>query len=778
MQQGSCQLCGKPVLPLRTFEKIASIAKEKGMAERVFRLLCPACRRQRFARELLGERLEPIEPVRHVAKRRQDAIETVKQDHLRGTTVYKTECFICNQGCDARVHVKDGSVVLVEGDTSSPVTKGTLCAKGLASKGILYHPDRLLYPMKRAGERGEGKWERISWDEAYDSIVKNLRSVEKTYGPNSVLLATGTNRGWVGYFSRFANAYGKQCMGPGIAQCWFPRMTAGILTLGTPALENPYYEGSKCLLVWGVNPTATWPVKAVGMMDARSQGAKMIVVDPLLCETASKADLWLQLRPGTDAALALGMLHVIIEEGLYDRKFVERWCSGWDQFKKRVSEYPPERVAQITWVTEHLIREAARLYATTKPASITECLSIDQNADTISTTRALTILAAITGNIDVPGGNVISMPKKLHGRKAESGLDYLTREHHEKRLGSKEYPLLAGEACVMPSPSAHNHTVWQAVLTGKPYPVRAVYCHGNNMLVAYPNTPMVAEALMSLDFFVVADLFMTETARIADILLPCGSWMERGGVACHDQTSFNGIHLQQKVVQLGECRTDYTVLNELAAKLGFGERMFPSDDAYFDFLLQPSGVTYQEFKKKGRITIPDAFKKYEAKGFNTPSGKVQLYDPRLEEMGFDPLPGFREPTESPVSTPELAREYPLIFTTGGRVPVFRHSELRNIPALREIVPELLATINPETARRLSIADGDAIIIESPRGQMEARASLTEGIDPRVIQVASHWPGKNNVNLLTDNKTCAPIIGSAQLRCQLCRIRRKEEGPLG
>jgi anaerobic selenocysteine-containing dehydrogenase len=254
--------------------------------------------------------------------------------------------------------------------------------------------------------------------------------------------------------------------------------------------------------------------------------------------------------------------------------------------------------------------------------------------------------------------------------------------------------------------------------------------------------------------------------------------MERGGVALHDQTSFNGIHLQQKLAQIGECRTDYTVLNELAAKLGFGERMFPSDDAYFDFLLKPSGITYEELKKKGRISIPDTFKKYETNGFNTPSRKVQIYDPRLEELGFDPLPAYREPTESPVSTPELAKEYPLIMTTGGRVPVFRHSELRNIPVLKEIVPELLVTINPETASRLGIGDNDSIIIESPRGRMEARASLTEGIDPRVVQVPSHWPGKNNVNLLTDNKACAPMIGSAQLRCQLCRIRKKEEDGVG
>jgi anaerobic selenocysteine-containing dehydrogenase len=283
---------------------------------------------------------------------------------------------------------------------------------------------------------------------------------------------------------------------------------------------------------------------------------------------------------------------------------------------------------------------------------------------------------------------------------------------------------------------------------------------------------MVMDALRSLDFFVVADLFMTDTAKIADIVLPAGSWMERSGVSNNDQTSINNFHLQQKVVQHGECWTDYKIFNEMAKRLGFADRMFPDDEAYFDFVLEPSGMTFEEFRKVGVISVPYTFKKYEANGFKTPSGKIQLYDERLKDLGFDPLPGYHEPTESPVKTPELAKEYPLIITTGGRVPVFRHSELRNIPILREIVSELLVSINPKTAGELGINDGDLVTIESPRGNMEAKAYLTEGIDPRVVQVPSHWAGKNNVNRIMDNANCAPMIGSIQYRCQLCRVEKK------
>lgn len=748
-----------------------AIAVRKDLADRHHHFsFCRKCKSQLFAEQLIGNRLEKTDGVVPVFSRRREELRTVRTEPRLGTTVYKSECFICNQGCDALVHVKHGRVDRIEGDPSSGVTKGTLCSKGLVSRDLLNHPDRLRYPMKRVGERGEGKWERISWDRALDTIVHRLKETEEKFGEDSILLATGTNRGWVRYFSRFANAYGKQWIGPGIAQCFYPRMTGEILVLGSNAIENPEYDHTRCMLVWGVNPTNTWPVKGLGMMEARSRGAKMIVIDPVFSEAASKADMWLQIRPGTDAALALGFLFVIIEEELYDKAFVEEWCFGFDELRERVEKYPPERVEKITWIPEDKVREAARTYAAAKPASITQCLSIDQNADTISTSRSIAMLAAITGNIDVPGGNLIRMPMKEHHRSIETLSEYLTAEQHEKRLGSREYPFLAGEACIL-QPSAHNHAVWQAILTAKPYPIRAIYCQGSNMVAAYANTRMVMDALMSLDFFVVADLFMTETAGIADIVLPVASWMERNAVTHNDQTSINNFHLQRKTVQLGECRSDYTILNDLAKKMGFGDRMFPNDETYCDFLLEPSGMTFREFKKVGVISVPYTYKKYKAKGFNTPSRKVHLYDKRLKDLGFDPLPDYREPDESPVSNPDLAKEYPFIITTGGRVPVYRHSELRNIPILRALVPDLQVTINSRSAAELGIIAGDPVTIESPRGSVEAKAYISEGIDPRVLQIPSHWPGKNNVNRIMDNANCAPMIGSIQLRCQLCRIRK-------
>ncbi|HUW48216.1 MAG TPA: molybdopterin-dependent oxidoreductase [Patescibacteria group bacterium] len=657
MEKILCGKCGEPFIHRRVFNRFLEVAKEKNLIEfQDLLMLCPRCRTLNLAQKLVGNNLEWRVRSKFASKRRREKINPIKKDGRTGATVYKTECFICNSGCDATAYVKDGKVVKVEGDLSSPVTKGTLCAKGLASRSILYHSARLKHPIMRLVDRGGCKWKRISWNDALNAVVKGFGEVEKKYGRQSIALATGTSRGWLRFFNRFANAFGCQFTGPGTAQCALPRQTSSLLVLGSHAMECPDYDHTRCMLIWGVNPPATWPVKALGMMAAKARGARLIVVDPIFTETASKADLWLQVRPGTDAALTLGMLNVVIKEELYDKDFVDKWCVGFEELRERVQRYPPARVAEITWVPEEQIIEASKKYATTKPACVTQALAIDQNADTISTSRAIAMLSAITGNIDVPGGNIPLMPTGVIPASApELTLrDRLSKESHEKRLGSRDYPLLAGEWC-MQNPTAHNATLWKAILTGEPYPVRALYCQGSNMLLCYANAKMVESALLSLDFFVVVDLFMTPTAELADIVLPAACWLEREAVTYQHHVSFSNVHLQQKVAEIKECWTDIKILNELAKRLSVGELMFNSDEEYFDFLLRPRGITFKEFKRLGMLSVPYKYRKYEKENFKTQSGKVELYSRRLEDLGFDPLPSYREPSESPFSTPDLAK---------------------------------------------------------------------------------------------------------------------------
>ncbi len=776
-----CKKCKDPFVSVKLFQKISKVISEKRPAKVLEALaLCPKCRRENFVQTLVGNDLQRVSVRGYVPKRRAEKLEPIRFDARTGATVLKSSCFSCNHGCDVSLYVKDGEVVKVEGDASSPTTRGVLCAKGLASKFLLYHPERIKHPLKRVGKRGSERWQRISWDEALDTIVVKLRKIEGKYGKDAVLLATGTSRGWAPYFNRFANAFHRQTIGPGYAQCLWPRFTAQLLLGIAPALECPdimlHPDKTKCMLVWGTNPPNTSPIKASWMMDARALGAKMIVVDPMLSETASKADLWLQLRPGTDVALALGMLNVMISEGLYDRDFVDMWCNGFQALATRAQDYPLEKAAEITWVPTGKILEAARIYATSKPASLIQCLATEQIPDTISACLALGMLATITGNIDTPGGNVLPMPREVLPDVTHKHL--LTEEDHDKRLGCKQFPLLAGKDGW--NPTAHSPTVWRAILTGEPYPVRAMYCQGSNPALSYANSIVVTRALRSLDFLAVADFFMTPTAKLADIVLPVATWMERTSVQTYFQVTYDDIHLQQKAVEVNECWSDYRIVNELARRLGFGHLMLNSEEGLCDATLKPSGMTFEEFKKIGRYTVPYTYKKYEKTGFGIPgfqnlhpSDKVELCPQKLKDLGFDPLPKHKEPAESPISTPELAQEYPLILTTGRKEAIYRHTELRNIPVLRELVPDCQVHINPKTAKELDIEQGATVIVESPRGSLEAKAYLTEGIDPRVVLVPAQWPGKNNANVLLHDEDTAPGIGSAQLRCQLCRVRKAD-----
>ncbi len=304
-EAGICARCGASfVVPQKIKTLLADVTAPRGAgSERILRF-CPSCRPQQFAEETIGNDLRPVPRHWPLPKRRSEERSPIRKDARTGATVYKSQCYICNSGCDVLVFEKDGRVIRVEGDPSSSITKGTLCCKGLASKEQLYHEDRLLYPLKRIGKRGEGRWQRISWDEALDTAAERFKELEAKYGPDSIVLATGTKRGtWCDYFMRFANAWGKQFTSTGWAQCAVPRQLAGLMMLGGTAAECPDFSRSRCLLVWGANPVNNWPHHALAMMEAWAGGAPLIVVDSELRETPSKADIWLQPRPGTDSAL-------------------------------------------------------------------------------------------------------------------------------------------------------------------------------------------------------------------------------------------------------------------------------------------------------------------------------------------------------------------------------------------------------------------------------------------------------------------------------------------
>jgi anaerobic selenocysteine-containing dehydrogenase len=650
-----------------------------------------------------------------------------------------------------------------------------MCSKGLAFQQLVYHPDRVTYPLKRAGKKGEGKWQRISWDEAFDTIVNKLKQVIKDYGPESIVLGQGTSREGESFLARFGNLLGTPNVIAAGHFCYLSRVGASLVTCGNLPIAD--YDGNpKCVMVWANNILWVNADEYTGENLSRvmAQGVKLIVIDPRLTYLSSRADVWLQLRPGTDAALALGMANVIISEGLYDKEFVEKYTHGWDQFVERVKEYPLDKVEEITWVPADKIREAARLFAQTKPATIQWGVPIEQTINCIDADRLLIDLVAITGNLDVPGGAVFFLPPK---GKTISEFTY-----HRELAPEQKAKYLAGDAhklCKMIGLLPEKY-VWDAILTGKPYPIKAILMQASNPVVTRPNAKEVRKALSQVEFLSVADFFLTPTAELADIFLPAATWVEAdytGGFFFRHGYLFP----RRKIVQIGECKSDFEIWNELGRRMGQkGWGATVEDD--LDSILEPGGVTWAQVRDKPYLRGEVRYRKYEEKGFSTPTRKFELYCTTFERWGYDPLPRYIEIPESPVSKPEMTKEYPYILITGPRSPVFFHSEHRMIPWLRECHPDPIIEMHPQAAEKHGIKEGDWVYIESPRGRIKQRARITTGIDPRVVCIQHGWwfpeqkdPGhgwdQSGSNILTDNdpSTFDVSMGAANLRALMCNI---------
>lgn len=682
----------------------------------------------------------------------------------------RTVCRSCHGGCGVIATVKDNRVIKVEGDPASPISHGTLCSKGLSITQVVYHPDRITHPMKKTPTG----WQRITWDEALDTIANKFKQVIAEYGPESIVVGQGTGRDYESHLYRFANNLGTPNVLTAGHMCYVSRVGSTLITCGTLPIAD-YEGGPKLIVLWGVNPLWTNPDEYKGetFWRAFERGAKLITIDPRKGFTAEKADLWLQIRPGTDAALVMGFHNVILEEELYDKEFVANYVHGWDAFKDRVKEYPLERVQEITWIDKNLIRKAARMYATTKPAAIHWGVPTEQTNNCVNYTRAATGLMAITGNLDAPGGNALFVNPPTRTVSEFAQHKALSPEQQKKRLGGDQFKLGARVALINPKKA------WDAILTGEPYPLKAGILCGTNPVVSRANAKEAYEALKKIDFLAVVDFFMTPTADLADIFLPSATWLEQNHIA--DNWKRHGYVLaRQKAVQVDECWQDHKIFMELGKRMG--QQWWDSVEDALDYLLEPAGLTWEQFKEKRFLKGEMVYYKYRERGFSTPTKKVELYSTLMEKWGYDPLPKYVEVAESPISKPEVAEHYPYILDAGLRTPTFFHTANRQVPWLREIRENPIVEIHPETAKKHGIKEGQWVYIESPRGRIKQCAKLNDGIDPRVI-IAEHgwWYPEmkeeghgwdtSNVNLLTDNayETLDPAMGSTNLRVCLCNI---------
>jgi anaerobic selenocysteine-containing dehydrogenase len=756
------------------------------------------------------------------------------------TKIYRTTTWSagpgCHGGCGVLVHVKNGKLVKIEGDPEHPMNRGRLCSRCLAMTQYVYNSERITHPLKRVGERGENKWQEISWDEAFDLIVEKFGAIRDNFGPESVTFSMGTGRDVGAWICMLAYAFGSPNVSFAMSGvgCYTPRIVASETVLGDYCIfdggqwlpkghDDPKYKVPECIMVWGYNIPASCPDNIFGhwAVDLMKKGAKLITIDPRLTWFASRSNKWLQLRPGSDGALAMGFLNIIIQEGLYNKEFVEKWTNAphlirkdngkllresdlveggsadnflswdadkqkpvvwiskdvqyaadckrpalkgefnvrlkdgkevlattvWSEFCAKAAEYPVDKVAELTWLKEEDIIETARLYAKSKPASIQWGLAIDSTPGVTPLATAIAALWCITGNLDTPGGNVIAkyaynaVAYALPGAKGVIKLN--SKEMDEKRIGYKEYGPLRQFVW-----RAHTDLMLDQIFSEQPYPIKGMWIQACNLIggTAYDPKRWV-EALKKLDFVVVSDLFLTPTAQFADVVLPSASFIENDSI----RSWWVPLQTINKVIEpIGDCKSLIEMNFELAKRFDPNFRWNTIHDL-FDDILKPSGMTFKELQKKGWSIPPEGdpsapYHRFEKgllrpdrkPGFNTPSGKMELYSTLREGWGLDPIPHYEEPPFTPISRPDLAQKYPLILSTGRRSPVFFNSEHRNIPWLREIDPDPTVEIHPDTAKEHHIEQGDWIWVENWMGKVQMKAKVTAIVPRWMVMTAHGW----------------------------------------
>nr|WP_295971420.1 molybdopterin-dependent oxidoreductase [uncultured Bacillus sp.] len=758
--------------------------------------------------------------------------------------IVKTNCFECHAKCGVLCHVdKNGKLIKVEGNPEDPRNQGRLCSKGRSAVSILYHPDRINYPMKRVGKRGEGKWERISWDEAMDTIEKKIKTYMKEYGPETIVFGQGTGRGTNQWNHRLGKTVGVNHWCSPAHICLNPILSVSMEMTGMVTIwDGVDFDHSEVQVFWGSNMVWTEATVVAGEINrSRNRNAKIIVIDPNYEHPlASKADEFVQVRPGSDSALAMAWLNIIIEEHLYDEPFCKKWTTlpvmidtktlkpimeadikaggsekvpiiwdntsktfqsldidnkqseldpelngyfkihtidgkvveaktAWQELRERAAKMPLEKAAEICWVEPKTIYDSARMYATAKSAAITIYQGIEEHTNSFHTIQAINTIIAITGNLDRIGGNL--WPPFWNAMLGSRLTGETKPIHWEKKLGNfKLYP------------NSHPPLIWEAAITGEPYPIKAYIGIQGNPLSWSEQPQKVKKALLNMDFVVFMDYFMSPSCQIADIVLPSAHWTERDYIA--DELCGRWMFAQQRAVDpLFERRSDITFMRELGRRLDPDLWPWKTDEEMFDFQLEPLGITYAELKESWIFEhTPLESYKYIKSGFPTPSKKAEIYTMHFAEQDIDPLPNFEEPAESPYATPKMAQEYPFILITGRRYSHFYHSAYRGIPYLRELSPEPRLMINDKSAKDLEIKDYDLCWIESPYGKIQMKAQVTEGIHPRVISVPhGWWQGCKelnlpdypdfiaNANILIGDKHHDKITGSPGSRSTLCKV---------
>ncbi len=701
-------------------------------------------------------------------------------------------CGVCAAGCGVDVVLRAGRIERLHPRKHHP--QGIVCTRGTRAAEIVYAPERLLYPQRRVGERGEGRFERITWDDAYDLFVDRLHAIAREHGPEALAVYTGRGNFELGLNEMFAPAGPTESSAnavlfplgspnaTGVGSLCFvsygmiaPRSVLGVEYRD---LTNDV-DGADLALVWGANPaTASPPSNLVRLKALQARGGRVVVIDPRRSETARalRAE-WIGIRPGTDGALALGLIGVLVEEQLYDAGFVERWTHGFAELREQVRAFTPERVESITGVPAATVRELARALAAAQGCSVLTYTGLEYSDSGVQAIRAVLILQALAGHLDTPGGKVIRMPGRPRPHRNTTPVP----DGAPRAVGAAEFPLYHEVR-----QEAHAALLPRAILEGEPYPVRGMIVSGASILTAWPDPARWRRALAALDLLVVIDRFPTADAAYADLLLPATTMFEIESYQEYEHS----VQLRRRIIEpVGEARNDYLIFAELARRLGYGERWPQTERAMVELALQGTGITYEELAASDDpLPLPvveQRYRKWETgelrvdgvPGFDTPTGKLEITSEWFRANGYDPLPHYTEPSEGPLASPELAEAFPLVLTSGARIRSDFRSQHRNIRSLVQLQPEPLVHLHADDAAARGIADGDPVDVVTSRGRVPFRARVGEDIVRGAVEANMGGGGPlgpdawraANVNELTDAGNFDPISGFPVFKALLCDV---------
>jgi thiosulfate reductase/polysulfide reductase chain A len=700
--------------------------------------------------------------------------------------IIPSTCSECAVHCGSLVHVRDGVVEAIKPNPAHPLSKGAFCIKGFKGPtGLTYAENRLLYPQRRVGERGGGEWQRISWDEALDYAADQFAAVRRQHGPPSLVAACNNANVARGIaVVLLLRSLGSPNWMINQDLCGGCRAVSSRAT-GLDITRGEDIEHARCALVVGRNSYEADPIEWIGLKGLKARGGQIVVIDPKRTPTVKIADLWLRPYPGTDAALALAMINVMIEDELYDRDFVENFTHGFEALRLRAREFSVARAEQLSGVPAQDILAAARIYAR-GPSTFVSGHGIDAFSAGVQTFRAFHCLVGISGNVDRLGGNRrVKKPKGFRDnlQVVHDPKFRLPKETEASTIGADRFPLWAGPrgwqtAC-------HNPSVIDAILTGKPYPVRAMYVSGANIVVTYPNTPKTVEALRSLDFLMVASDTMTPTAELADLVVPKTTALEEDDIRLQPGGPLITM-TQAAVARRGEARDDLDIARGLLAKMQERDAVtanflpWRNEDELIEHLLGDSGVTLDQLRRDGFATYPYALEDF-AK-FPSPTGKVELYSEAIASIGVDALPNFVAPARDGAA-PEIKSSFPLTLLTGDREKTYHHSRFRDQPWAKKLSPDPKIVIHPATAQEFALTQDQWVRVETPgaRGSCRMKVKISDATPEGVVSTGMGWwrpgsmlPGSGafdvNINAaLTYDGPWDPISGSVDSRGIRCRI---------